>query len=71
MGSEVVLIKPRDAAKRLAISERSLWEVTNRGGLPCVRIGRSVRYDPVDLANWVERQKALTSKDQNEDAPRD
>ena len=51
------LLKPRDAAATLAISERSLWDLTNRGDLPSVHIGRSVRYDPADLAAWIERQK--------------
>jgi excisionase family DNA binding protein len=57
------LLRPKEAAKSLAISERTLWELTNQGDLPCVRIGRSVRYDPVDLASWIQRQKSpRTSK---------
>ena len=57
------LLKPREAAKMLAICERTLWALTNQGGLACVRIGRSVRYDPLDLAAWNERQKAKTAAD--------
>ena len=51
------LLRPRQAAEMLAICERTLWELTTRGDLPCVRFGRSVRYDPGDLSGYVERKK--------------
>lgn len=51
------LLRARDAAQLLAISPRKLWELTNRGLIPCVKIDRSVRYDPADLARYVEEQK--------------
>jgi len=71
MSVDVVLVKPKEAARRLAISERHLWDITNesKGGLPCVRIGRSVRYDPADLAKWVEQCKGTVQKNQKENAP--
>jgi predicted DNA-binding transcriptional regulator AlpA len=47
------LLRPRQAAKLLNISERSLWALSNAGQVPCVRIGRSVRYDPVALDKWI------------------
>lgn len=52
-----LLLTPRQAAKALAISERKLWELTNGGQIPCVRIGRAVRYSPADLQAWIARQK--------------
>ena len=51
-----------DAARALAISERMLWERTKRGEIPCVRIGRSVRYSPADLQTWIDDQKKKASK---------
>jgi excisionase family DNA binding protein len=47
----------REAAAALCISERTLWMLTNEGSLPCVRIGRAVRYDPADIRTWIEAQK--------------
>ena len=47
----------REAAKALGISERKLWDVTNQGAIPCVRIGRAVRYDPADIRAWIDAQK--------------
>jgi excisionase family DNA binding protein len=52
-----LLLTARDAAKALAISERTLWTLTNRGDVPVVRLGRSVRYDPDDLRAFVKRSK--------------
>jgi excisionase family DNA binding protein len=53
------LLTARQCAQRLAISERSVWSLTQRGELRAARLGRSVRYDPVDLANFIERAKAV------------
>lgn len=53
-----LLITSREAAACMSISERTLWTLTNQGDLPCVRIGRSVRYDPRDLEAWIERHKS-------------
>ena len=52
-----LLLKPREAAEALAISPRTLWARTNAGEIPCVRLGRAVRYDPADLRAWIDGQK--------------
>ena len=52
-----LLLNSRDAARALAISERNLWERTKTGEIPCVRIGRSVRYSVRDLEAWIDAQK--------------
>lgn len=52
-----LLLTAREAAQLLAISERTLWQVAKDGGIPVVRIGRSVRYAASDLRDWIERQK--------------
>jgi len=51
------LLRAKEAAELLAISERKLWELTNAGRVPCLRIGRAVRYDCQDLLAWIQRQK--------------
>jgi excisionase family DNA binding protein len=53
-----LLWTPRQAAKELAVSERTLWDRTvPRGTIPVVKIGRSVRYDPQDLQHWIDEKK--------------
>ncbi|MBI1824858.1 MAG: helix-turn-helix domain-containing protein [Planctomycetes bacterium] len=52
-----LLVKPGEAARLWAISERKLWSLTNVGAIKCVRIDRAVRYDPGDLRAWIESKK--------------
>lgn len=52
------LLKPREAARRLSISERQLWEHTHpRGPIRCVRIGGCVRYSPNALQAYIDNQE--------------
>lgn len=52
-----LLLKPRDAAKALQISERTLWELTRRGEINRLKINSSVRYDVKDLQAFIEAKK--------------
>ena len=54
-----LLLTPSDAARALAISSRKLWALTKEGEMPCVRIGRAVRYDVADLQKWVDAGKEV------------
>lgn len=50
-------VPPRDAARLLSISERTLWSLTvPRGPIPCVRIGRSVRYAVAALEAYLAKE---------------
>ena len=55
----MALLTVKNAAKSLAISPRKLWQLTNCGDIPCVRIGRAVRYDPIDLRRWIDANKEV------------
>jgi len=57
--NEKLLLRVRQAAKALAVSERQLWAHTHpRGPIPCVRIGNSVRYSPEALQAFIAEQQA-------------
>lgn len=49
-------LRPRDAAKVLGISQRTLYELTRRGDLPCVKLKRAVIYPRTALLAWLERK---------------
>lgn len=51
------LLPSRDAARMLAVSERTLFTLTKTGRLPAVRLLGAVRYDPADLRRFVETSK--------------
>lgn len=43
------LLNRAAVAKLLSVSERAVREWTDDGRLPCVRLGRAVRYRPEDV----------------------
>ena len=61
MTIEPILLTPRDAARALSISERSLYALTvPRGSIPCIKSGQLVRYVVEDLRAWAKK-KSLAS----------
>lgn len=55
--NESLLLKVDEAARRLTVSPRTLWQLTQDGKIRCVRINRLVRYDLQDLLAYIEQQK--------------
>ena len=51
------LLTVEQAAKILTISQRHLWDLTNRGELPAIKIGRSVSYSSKDIAEFIARRR--------------
>lgn len=51
-----LLLRAREAAETLGIGSRTLWVMTKCGEIPSVRIGKSVRYSPIQLQEWIEAQ---------------
>jgi excisionase family DNA binding protein len=58
-------LRPRDAARMLAVSPRTLWAWTHAGIIPSVRVGtgkrKTVLYSVTDLQAWLTRH-AETAK---------
>lgn len=44
-------------AKKLAISERTVRDMLNRGEIPCYRIGPQRRIDPADVRRWLDSKR--------------
>jgi Helix-turn-helix domain len=64
-----LLLKPDEAASALAISPRTLHELTSRGELVPIRLqgrdkARALRYAVADLIAWIERQKLAREGEQ-------
>ena len=64
-----ILLRPHEAAQKLAISERKLWSLTRNDEIRAIRIGRSVRYDVRDLRAWIEYKKEHPSTDRTVTRP--
>lgn len=54
-----LLVTVREAAQRLAVSERTLFTLTAAGELPAVRIGRAVRYSVAALEKFIADRQAV------------
>jgi predicted DNA-binding transcriptional regulator AlpA len=52
-------MRPREAAKALGISQRLLWEQTNRGMVPHIRLGKAILYPVDSLRDWLQRQAQI------------
>lgn len=50
-----LLVSPRQAARMLAVCERTLYALTKAGEIAAVRRGRLVRYSVDELRAWIER----------------
>lgn len=69
---ESLALRPRDAAKALGLSPRTLWGLTApRGPIPCLRVGhgkrQTVLYPVAALHAWLTRQ-AEAAKGGDDDA---
>jgi hypothetical protein len=56
---DVLLVDPKEAARILSVSPRTLWKRTfeTQPGLPYIRCGRLIRYSLADLERWIESQR--------------
>lgn len=46
-------LRPAEAAIALGLGRRLLWELTTRGEVPHVRVGRRILYPTADLQEWL------------------
>lgn len=47
----------KTTCRALWLGRRTLWQLSNSGKLPCVRVGRAVRFDPDDVRAFIEANK--------------
>lgn len=58
---DVLLVTRREAARMLGISDRSLYQLTKGGRIPCIRLNlRSVRYSVKQLESFIEQELFAT-----------
>jgi excisionase family DNA binding protein len=63
-----LLLSPRETARALGISERTLAQRTAEGVFPVVKIGRLTRYDVEVLRQWIRdhsQRKLVASDNEN------
>jgi excisionase family DNA binding protein len=53
-------------AELLGVSDKHIYEMTADGTLPAFHVGRSVRLDPQDVADWLRKRRSLVVESRNE-----
>lgn len=57
------LLKAEDVAKKLNLALPTIYQFAHRGLLPCVKLGRSVRFRPESLQRFLDnREKEMYAK---------
>jgi excisionase family DNA binding protein len=51
------LLTVRELAALLGLHEKTIYEWTARGQLPCIRLGNRLRFAPADITRWVASHK--------------
>ena len=54
-----LLLTKREAAHHLRVTERTIHNLIDRGLLPVVRFGSSVRIDRADLLEFIRQQREV------------
>jgi excisionase family DNA binding protein len=49
------LLSPKQVAKLLQMSERWVRQQASQGHMPCVRLGKMLRFRPDDLQEYIRR----------------
>ena len=51
------LLDAKETAERLGVPESWVRESARSGAMPCVKLGRYVRFDLADVEAWIESCK--------------
>lgn len=51
-----------EVAELLGVSDKHIYEMTADGTLPAFYVGRSVRLDPQDIADWLRKKRPISAK---------
>jgi excisionase family DNA binding protein len=60
--SPEILLRPKQAAEILQVSQVQVYRLVRQGELPAVIIGRSVRFRPGQLAEFIRQNSVNTQK---------
>jgi excisionase family DNA binding protein len=51
------LLRPEEVASLLGVKKSSVYEYARAGRLPCIKVGRHLRFLRADIEQWVLRQR--------------
>lgn len=51
------LLTAREAATLLSVRPSWIYDAARNGALPCIRLGKHLRFLHSDLERWIDRQR--------------
>jgi len=60
--AEKRLLTIKEASEYLGISVKGLYHMVERRQIPFVKTGKRLRFDKIDLDNWIEKHKIFDSE---------
>lgn len=57
------LIDADAVAERLGVRRFTVYDLARSGALPCVRLGRSIRFDEDVIEEWIARGGTAAEQD--------
>lgn len=64
-GIDPMVVDEEQAARMLGISRRMVFEFRSKGELPCVKLGRLIRYRVSDIHAFLERKRIQSNPQTN------
>lgn len=52
------LLTPDEVAEMLQIARKTVVVMTREGRIPCIRLGRVLRFDPAEIDRWIDSQRS-------------
>ena len=52
------LLTADDVAEMLQIARKTVVVMAREQRIPCIRIGRFVRFDPAEIDRWIDSQRS-------------
>jgi excisionase family DNA binding protein len=52
------LLNPEQVAELLGVSVRYVWRLGRDGELPRIKVGKYVRFDPVEVDTFIEQRRS-------------
>jgi hypothetical protein len=59
------LLTYNELGKELSLSIRYLQKCIKEEGLPCIHFGRAIRFDPVQITEWVNSRSKKPNNSEN------
>ena len=48
----------KELADLLHLGKTAIYDMVSRGAVPCIRLGYTVRFDPFEIALWLEARSS-------------